>query len=664
MTAGTPIHAALGCNRSPSLSSFSFSTPASLAPRLASVSLPASGGRTDLQDRSRVSRYKFRRNGQSDPGDCESVPFANDCALTPVKKSENHGADDFAPETARIEHPRSAVLGSSLGTSVWRSVLLLAALTPVLPAASEPTLSGPEKLGTVQFAVSGDAETQAHVIRGVKLLHHMMYPEADREFAAVLAHDPDCGFGYWGRAMAIIHPLWPDIPDTQDLQRGLGFVQAGATRTLHSPRERAYLGTMEAFFRAGPERSLPDRFKAADAAWSETVAQSPDDLDATAFGALYRLAQARFLPKDKSHRLQVETVTVLDGITARIPDHPGALHYKIHALDFPLLAGRALEVCDAYGEVAPEVPHALHMPTHIFTRLGQWDKSIDFNERSAASARTIARGDHSLNSHLPHALDYLAYAYLQCGLYGKVEAIARELGDASGPYQTANRPAMAFAFASVPARFALERQDWSAASHLPLHEPAAFPWGEKYVYCDAIVRFARALGAVRSGDRDAARLELAELEAIGRRIAAVIPGSYWAAQANVQVLTIRGWLAQAESRADEALTAMHQAVEIEASVDKEAVTPGEVVPAGELLGELLNEQHRPREALAAFEAQLALSPNRFNGLYGAAHSAEIAGDPAVAGRHFRELLAVAHSADPGNPRVDEARAFLAEHPGT
>jgi tetratricopeptide (TPR) repeat protein len=184
------------------------------------------------------------------------------------------------------------------------------------------------------------------------------------------------------------------------------------------------------------------------------------------------------------------------------------------------------------------------------------------------------------------------------------------------------------------------------------------------LYCDAIVRFARALGAVRSDNCDAARLELAELEALGRRITAVIPGSYWAAQANVQVLTIRGWLAQTEGRHVDALAALRQAVDLEASTDKESVTPGEVLPAGELLGELLNEQNLPRDALAAFETQLAVSPNRFNGLYGAARSAQMAGEPAAATRHYRKLLAVTINADPDNPRVEEAKAFLALHPET
>jgi len=558
------------------------------------------------------------------------------------------------PPWAPRWHPRPR---STLG------VALLATLLVVLPTAILAAPAEGEKLGTIQFEVTGDAITREHVVRGVKLLHHMMYLEADREFAAVLARDPDCGFGYWGRAMALIHPLWPDIPDTHDLQQGLEFVRVAAARSPHSPRARAYLATMEAFFRPGPGQSLPQRLQATDRAWATVLSQYPGDLDAAAFGVLYHLAPARFLPKDKSYRRQIEAVAVLDGILAQIPDHPGALHYKIHALDFPLLAGRALEVCDAYGGVAPEVPHALHMPTHIFTRLGQWDKSIDFNERSAAAARDLARTDGSLNSHLPHALDYLAYAYLQRGQYEKAAAVAREIGAATGPYQIPNRPAMAYAFASVPARLALERQDWPAAARLPLHQPAAFPWGERFLYCDAIVRFARSLGAVRSGDPAAARVEFAELEMLGRRITAVIPGSYWAAQAKVQILTIRGWLAQADNHPAEALAALRQAVELEASTDKEAVTPGEVLPAGESLGDLLNEQHHPRDALAVFEAQLLRSPNRLNSLYGAAHSAEMAGETAAAIQHYEKFLALAALADPANPRVLQARAFLTRSPG-
>ena len=540
-----------------------------------------------------------------------------------------------------------------------RSRLALLALVPLLSASLPADPPVTDRLGTIHFAVAGDAVVGDHIVRGVKLLHHMMYDEADREFAAALAADAGCAFAYWGRAMTIVHPLWPDVPDAAGLKLGLDYVNAGLAHTPKTARERAYLGTMDAYFRDAANRDLPTRLKAVDGAWSHVAAQFPNDLDAAAFSALFHLAPARFLPKDKSHRIQLESAAIIQGILAQIPDHPGAMHYKIHAYDFPLLAGRALEVCDSYGTIAPEVPHALHMPTHIFTRQGLWEKSIEFNERSAEEARKLARADGATNSHLPHALDYLAYAYLQRGQYGKVEAILREVRTATGPYQPSNRPAMAFAFAAIPARLALERHDWAAAAQLELRRPASFPWTDSFLYCDGITRFARALGAVRGGNVEAARREIGEQERLRDRIAAALPNAYWTSQADVQLLTARGWLALQEGNRDAALAAMRRAVELEATTDKEAVTPGEVLPAGELLGEMLAELGRHREALAAFEAQLAVSPNRFNGLYGAAHAAELAGEPATAARYYGQQVTVAATADTGNERVSRAKAFLA-----
>ena len=520
----------------------------------------------------------------------------------------------------------------------------------------------PDKLGTIHFKVSGDAVTEKHIVRGVKLLHHMMYVEADREFSAALEHDPDCGFGYWGRAMAIVHPLWPDIPNGDDIKRGADLIKAGLARPTKDARERAYVTTMAVFFQDPAAPSYPARLKAVDEAWAKLATDYPDDLDAAAFAALFHLAPARFARKDASNRLQIQAAASLDRILDKIPDHPGALHYKIHAFDFPLLAGRALEVCELYGEIAPDVPHALHMPTHIYTRRGEWEKSIDFNERSATAARALMRADGALNSHLPHDLDYLSYAYLQRGQYAKVSAILDEVGKASGPYQSVNRSAMAFAFTAIPARFALERGDWKAAANLPLRQPAAFPWSDSFLYCDSMSRFARALGAIRSGDLDSGRNEIAEQEKIAVRISTIIPGSYWAAQAEVQLSATRAWLALKEGDQGKALELMRRATELESTVDKEAVTPGEVLPAGELLGELLVEVGRYGEAVEAFTAQLSSSPNRFNGLYGAAHAAELAGDRAGATRYYRQLLATAVAADAGNDRLTHATAFLAEIP--
>jgi tetratricopeptide (TPR) repeat protein len=347
--------------------------------------------------------------------------------------------------------------------------------------------------------------------------------------------------------------------------------------------------------------------------------------------------------------------TVLEGI----PDHPGAQHYKIHAYDFPLLADRALEICDSYGSIAPDVPHALHMPTHIFTRRGLWEKSIDFNLRSAEAARKLGENAGALNGHYPHALDYMTYAYLQRGQYREAEAIRQQIMSLRGPYSAVQPTAMAFAFAAIPARCALERQAWEEAADLPLHQPAAFPWGTAYRNCDSIVHFARAIGAARSGRLGAARNEIVAQERVMQELVAGNRASYWASQAETQLLAARAWVKFAEKSTDEAIALMRRATELETATDKEAVTPGEVLPAGDLLGDMLLESQRPAEALAAFEAVLAASPNRLNTLYGAGIAAERAGDGAKAKLHYEQLIAVAAESDPGISRVEHARAFLA-----
>jgi tetratricopeptide (TPR) repeat protein len=517
-----------------------------------------------------------------------------------------------------------------------------------------------EKLGTVHFEATGKPEAQEHVVRGVKLVHHMMYPEADREFAAAAAADPACALAWWGRALTLIHPLWPDAPTAAERQQGAEFIRRGLAGPPRTPRERAYLETLDHYFGPAAAGDHVARLKALDVAWGELADRYPDDLDAVAFSALYHLAPARFVAKDKSHRIQLEAAARLQKVAAKIPDHPGAQHYKIHALDFPLLADRALEVCDSYSGIAPDVPHALHMPTHIFTRRGLWDKSIEFNRRSAEAARKLATAAGELNSHVPHALDYLAYAYLQRGQYREAEAVRREVLALGGPFSPVSTTPIAFAMAAIPARCALERQAWGEAAELPLHQPAAFPWGKQYLNCDSIVHFARAIGAARSGRLEAARAEIVEQERVLRDIAGVNRASYWASQAETQLLAARAWVEFGAKKTDDAIALMRRAVELEATADKEAVTPGEVLPAGDLLGDMLLEAGRPAEALAAFEAVLAASPNRLNTLYGAGLAAERSGAVAKAREHYESLTKVAVDSDAGIRRVEHARAFLAK----
>jgi tetratricopeptide (TPR) repeat protein len=544
--------------------------------------------------------------------------------------------------------------------NVVRSLLLAAALGVValsIGLRADDRLG--DDLGTIRFEVRGKPDAQSHVVRGVKLLHHMMYPEADRAFTEAVASDDQCALAYWGRAMALLHPLWPDAPTAAELKEGADYLQRGIACLGATPRERAYLETLDVYFRDATTADHIVRLSALDGAWTKMIAQYPDDMDALAFSALFHLAPARFQPKDKSHRLQLESAARLQDVLAKIPAHPGGQHYKIHAYDFPLLADRALEVCETYGGIAPDVPHALHMPTHIFTRRGMWEKSIEFNLRSAAAARKLGVNAGALNGHYPHALDYMVYAYLQRGQYQEADAIRQQITTLNGPYSQVQPTAMAFAFAAIPARCALERQNWSEAAELPLHQPAAFPWSAAYLNCDSITRFARAIGAARSGKLDAARTEIAEQEKVFQQLMTARRASYWASQAETQLLAARAWVQFAEGKIEEAISTMQRAVALEAATDKEAVTPGEVLPAGDLLGDLFLECGRNGDALATFEAVLQSSPNRLNSLYGAGLAAERAGDAAKARQYYEQLLAVGSAANSGIERVEHAKAFVA-----
>lgn len=539
--------------------------------------------------------------------------------------------------------------------------VLVSFLVVVVSCGSTAALSNndvPERLGTVHFAVPGAPKASAEVVRGVKLVHHMMYEEADRAFEHAATIDPNCALSYWGRAMTLIHPLWPDAPTEADRVQGAEFITRGLACPNLTARERDYLATLAGYFRAPAPVDYPAELKRLDSAWADLAEKYPDDLDAAAFAALYHLAPVRFLPKDKSHRFQLEAVMRLQAIAQKIPDHPGAQHYKIHAYDFPLIADRALEVCEAYGSIAPDVPHALHMPTHIYTRRGMWAESIDFNRRSAAAARKLAAAAGTMNNHVPHALDYLAYAHLQRGQYRAAAAVQRESDALHGPYAPSGLTQIAFAVAAIPARYALERQAWTEAAALPLRHPVDFPWSDKFAHCESIVRFARAIGAARSGQLDAARAELREQERIFAALAKANRVSYWASQAETQLLATRAWIALAEQHPDEAVSLMRRAATLESGTDKEAVTPGEVLPAGDLLGDMLLELARPAEALAAYEAVLASSPNRLNTLYGAGLAAERAGDTAKARQFYEQLVRVATDADPGLTRVEHAKEFL------
>lgn len=508
-----------------------------------------------------------------------------------------------------------------------------------------------EELGTVVLPASCTEAATPHLRRGLALLHHMTYEGAHEAFAVAAGSDPDCALAYWGQAMTFIHPLWSDPPTEEGFARGRSLVEKAAALPGLGAREEAYLSAAEAYYAAGRDSTERPNLEAFADAWKRVHERFPEDPEAACFHALSHLATAD--PGDKSYAKQRHAGALAEAVLAKIPDHPGGHHYAIHAYDYPALAPEALAVARSYGDIAPAVPHALHMPTHIFTRLGLWDESIAWNHRSARVAH-----EHPVNGavslHHLHAVDYLVYAHLQRAEDAEAERVAAAMAALEGPLQV--EVAAPYTLAAVPARLALERQRWAEAAALEPRTPADFPW-DRFPAMEAITHFARALGAARSGNPEAAK---PDLEALARlRDRAAESSAYWAEQVEIQRLTASAWVAFAEGRKDEALATMKTAAEREAATEKHPVTPGEVLPAHELLGDMLLEMGRSEEALATYEAALERSPGRFNALYGAGRAAEVAGDEAAARRHFQALLDGVGEEAAERERLAHARAFVA-----
>ena len=516
-----------------------------------------------------------------------------------------------------------------------------------------------DQMGTIDFPVTANEKAKPHLERGIKLLHHMTYPEADKEFAAAIEADPDCAIAYWGRAMTIVHPVWPDVPNEIQLKAGSELIKEARTRKSKTDRENDFIETLAVYFENASEREEKDRLIDLDKAWDNLQKKYPKDVEAATFFALFHLAPARFLPPDASFTIQRHSGTIVEEVLKKIPDHPGALHYQIHAYDYPALADRALEMCGLYSAVAPDVPHALHMPTHIFTRAGLWSKSIELNLRAAKTARTLDAGKGGNGAEYLHTLDYAVYAYLQRGQSQEANKVRDEILAIEGPFVGPNPVAAAFGFAAIPARCALEGQQWEEAAQLQPRYPEWFDWDDRFIPQESMIYYARAIGAIRSGDLISARNEIEAHKQLAVKIAAKFPSGYWDVQAKTQQLAVLAWLAFAENRGGEALIMMREAAELESVTNKEAVTPGEVLPAGELLGDMLTEMKRYDEAVAAYQTVLVRSPNRLYSLYGTGYAAEADGDTKTATRYYDLLMALAEDADPGQSRLQHAEAFLA-----
>jgi tetratricopeptide (TPR) repeat protein len=490
----------------------------------------------------------------------------------------------------------------------------------------------PEKFGQVHFLNSCEAQVQPAFERGLALLHSFAYGKSAKYFEEVSAKDPKCSIAQWGVAMTYFHQIWGP-PTDDEFAAGRIAAQKAAAVGAPTARERDFIGAIAAYYQ-GERVPHPARVVAYEKAMDGVAKRNPDDHESQIFHALAILGVAYNSPPDKTYARQKEAAEILNRMLALEPEHPGIAHYMIHSFDYPDLAALALPAARAYAKIAPSAPHALHMPSHIFTRLGMWKESIDSNLASARTAQEwIAQTQAGATAFdALHATDYLEYAYLQTGQ----DAKARELVDGVAKVTSFDVPQFAagYALAAVPARNALERRDWKEAAALT-PQPATFPWA-KYPYAKAIVYFARGVGAARAGNLVSARqavTALAEIEASlkGQK------GFDWATQVEVQRRAAAGWLARAEKKDAEALALLRSAADLEDSTDKHPVTPGSILPAREQLADLLSELGQPATALAEYEASLRSAPARLNSYQGAAEAAERAGKKQEA-MAFRERL--------------------------
>jgi len=488
----------------------------------------------------------------------------------------------------------------------------------------------PEKFGQVHFPASCNAQVQPVFERGLTLLHSFAYARAAKVFEEVSAKDPGCGMAQWGIAMSYFHTIWG--PPTEDeFAAGRTAAQRAAAVGAPSDRERDYIAAIGAYYQ-GDEH--PARVVAYEKAMTGVAERNPADHEAAIFQALAILGVAYNSPPDKTYARQKEAAKILNHLLTVEPEHPGIAHYMIHSFDYPELAELALPAARAYARIAPSAPHALHMPSHIFTRLGMWKESIESNIASARTAQAWIARTHAGATAFDalHAMDYLEYAYLQTGQDEK----AREIADGVAKVTSFDVPQFAagYALAAIPARHALERRAWKETAALTA-QPATFPWA-KYPYAEAIVHFARAVGGARAGALDTARREVARLADIQAALKGQ-KGFDWSTQVEIQRRAAAGWLARAENKDAEALALMRSAAALEDSTDKHPVTPGSILPAREQLADLLSELGQPAAALAEYEASLRSAPARLNSYDGAAQAAERAGKKQEA-KAFRERL--------------------------
>jgi tetratricopeptide (TPR) repeat protein len=526
------------------------------------------------------------------------------------------------------------------------AAMSLVAGTALLTGAQTPAPKA-EQLGQVTFPVSCAGEAPAKFHYAMAWYHSFDWKKGKAAFEEVASLDPHCGMAYWGLAMiAADNPFgWPV---SLKVKEGAEAIQKARELGAMTPRERDYIAALAALYQ--DHETVPHRQRALayEQAMGKLAATYADDVEATILYAL--VVSGNHDLNDKTFARPLKAAGLLEPLFAAYPQHPGVAHYLIHSYDYPPIANKGLGAAKRYAHIAPDAAHAQHMPSHIFTRVGAWRESVASNQASVA----YAKGD---TRYIPHGWDYMVYASLQMA----DDAGAEKIGADAWAISTLNESTLGevFGVTAIPARLALERGRWAEAATLERHPRVSEAGWQRFPQAEAINAFARALGAARNGDAAGARREIARLHTL-QQVLTERKLAYWAEQTEIQAKVATAWALYAEGQHADALTAMRAAADHEDQTEKHVVTPGPIMPARELLGDLLMELGRPAEALPQYEASIAKEPNRFRGLYGAALAAERAGDRARARGHFETLVAIASPSDATRPELVYARQILAQ----
>ncbi len=511
------------------------------------------------------------------------------------------------------------------------------------------------QFGSVDFDMTCDEKAKKDFNLAIELLHSFEYDESEKVFAKIIDETPGCAMAYWGVAMCNFHPLW-NPPTEAELEKGSKAINIAKAITTKSAREAGYINAIGLFYKDWNTTDHHTRCVNFEHAMEKLYASYPEDKEAAIFYALSLDAAA--VPTDKTYAKQKKAGAILEALYKVEPNHPGVIHYIIHTYDYPELAALALPAARRYAEVAPSSAHALHMPSHIFTRLGLWDEAIHSNLQSIAAAQCYAESadipghwDEEL-----HGLDYLVYAYLQKGENRLAKKQVQYLTTINKVYPVNFK--VAYAFAAIPSRYVLENKKWKEAAALEKH-PTDFSWNN-FPWQEAIIHFTRLLGAVHIGNADEAKSELAKLNQL-RDTLEKQKDVYKSKEVEIQMKAGEAWIQFVSNNKKDAVNLMKLAADMEDSTDKHPVTPGEVLPARELLGDMFLRMGENHDALQAYETVLKKCPNRFNSLYGAGKAAEKSGDKQKTIYYYKQLSTITDSTGSGRQELVYIRKFLAMH---